>query len=173
MSAETPPQVVGDTVARERRERPQDHGPAPSGGTSGRPEAADERPTAFMEEGIVTLLSSVYLGLTGVIALACGLFYDRLSKYGRAFWVGLGGVFLFLAADERLQFHESAGYALHDRTDSGPFRNWNDVVVMGYGIAAFIVAFVFLSEIVRLPRVGVLFGQAFLFYAIHTTIDSI
>jgi hypothetical protein len=61
----------------------------------------------------------------------------------------------------------SAGLALPSY-----IRNWNDVIVLGYGAGAALFGAAFLPEVIRWPRVMELLAVAALFYAIHTAIDS-
>jgi len=82
--------------------------------------------------------------------------------------------FAFLFLDELIGFHEMTGRYL-DPAVGVPegFRRWDDIVVIIYGIIALFVMSGFLPEIFRYPRVMELMGVAFLFYFIHTLVDSI
>ena len=90
------------------------------------------------------------------------------------FWLLTAIGFLFFSFDELMQFHEKLG-GLIKRSSVGPtrtFRNWNDVIVIAYGVVAIPVVFYFLPEILRLPRVTEIFVIALSCYGIHTIIDS-
>jgi hypothetical protein len=83
--------------------------------------------------------------------------------------LGLG----FFALDEFLQFHETWGRSVKLAFGrSGTFRNWNDVIVIGYGVVGLILGIIFFREILRYPRLAEMLIFAFLFYCIHTIIDS-
>ena len=51
-------------------------------------------------------------------------------------------------------------------------RRWNDIIVLLYGIVALSIALVLLPDILRYKMLLELFVIAFIFYAIHTLIDS-
>ena len=53
------------------------------------------------------------------------------------------------------------------------FRNWNDVIVIGYGLAALPILIFFLPEILRYSRVPELFGAGLFLYLVHTTFDAL
>ena len=90
------------------------------------------------------------------------------------FWGLSAGGFLFFSFDELLQFHERLGEFIAS-TPIGPaeiFRNWNDVIVIGYGMIAILVLFYCLPAILRIPMVAETLALAFGFYLTHTIIDS-
>ncbi|MGD1934332.1 MAG: hypothetical protein ACFB0Z_07455, partial [Candidatus Phaeomarinobacter sp.] len=110
-------------------------------------------------------------------ALALVVLYLRIDfwKSGAWFWLVLAAGFAFLAIDEQLMLHERGGAVL-ENTDLGAsqvFRNWNDLIVIAYGMVA--LGFMALSarEILLHRTFAVLFATAFAFYAIHTGLDSI
>lgn len=80
--------------------------------------------------------------------------------------------FAFLTLDELLMFHERLGKTIKDYADSGIFRNWNDIIVILYGVLVLPVVAVFLPSIIRYRMYLELLVTAFVFYAIHTLIDA-
>jgi hypothetical protein len=126
----------------------------------------------FREGAAVDVLSSMMLAMTSAFAFASFLLSGRGAL--RWFWLVIGIGALFLSMDELLQFHERMGYAI--RESQGPtkgFRNWNDVIMLAYGIAGILGAAWFLPEILRHPRFLELLLTGFVFFAIHTGIDSL
>jgi hypothetical protein len=138
--------------------------------------APSDRPLYhFSEDGAITALSTVFLAMASALALA--VFYLRMDdwKSGGLFWLILGLGCAFLALDEQLMFHERGGAAI-ELTSIGAsetFRNWNDVIVIGYGVVALVIAGLFGREILRCKVFALSFGVGFAFYALHTGIDSI
>ena len=53
------------------------------------------------------------------------------------------------------------------------FRNWNDAVVIVYGVIALFVIAGFVPEIIRYRGVAEIMAIAFVFYVMHTLIDSL
>lgn len=136
---------------------------------------ADRPMYHFDEDGAVTALSTVFIAMSGAMALA--VFYLRIDQWksGAWFWLVLAAGFAFLAIDEQLMLHERGGMVL-ENTDLGPseiFRNWNDLIVISYGVVA--LGFIALSarEILLHRTFALLFATAFAFYTIHTALDSI
>ncbi len=129
----------------------------------------------FGENGAITALSSVTLAMTSILALV--IFYLEKQDWdiGKMFWFVLAGGCLFLALDEQLQFHERGGSALELTSigESGFFRNWNDLIVICYGLVALVIGALFRREILRCKAFAAFFGIGFLFYAIHTAVDSL
>jgi len=136
---------------------------------------ADEPMYHFGEKGAVTALSTVFMAMAGALSLV--VFYLRMEdwKSGAWFWLLLAAGFAFLAIDEQLMLHERGGNAL-ENTQLGPsetFRNWNDLIVIGYGVVALgIVAFA-TREILKCRTFAILFATAFFFYAVHTGLDTV
>lgn len=127
----------------------------------------------FHEEGLVTVLSSIILSMTS--ALAAVVFLIRMKDFntGTLFWLILSAGCLFFAFDENFMIHERSGVLVESGVgDAGWFRNWNDVIVILYGIGAIGVSFLFAGEIIRFRMFTILFGAAFGFYMIHTTLDA-
>lgn len=142
--------------------------------------APDHRPDRhFDEAGLVTYASALFMVATSCFAFLCFLLRqggagDDPRPWGRWLWLLIGLGFLFFALDEILEFHEELDMFVAD-TSVGPpdsFRNWNDVIVIGYGLAAVVVLLPFLPEILRYPRFPALLAAGFACYALHTLIDS-
>ena len=87
-------------------------------------------------------------------------------------WVIMAIGFFFLAMDELMQFHERLGSIMRRYADSGIFRNWNDIIVILYGVLALPVIAALLPGILRYRMYFELIVTAFVFYAIHTLIDA-
>lgn len=129
----------------------------------------------FSEDGAINALSSVTLAVTAAFAFV--VFYLRTANFnsGTVFWLILAAGSLFLSLDEQLQFHERGGSAL-ELTRIGKselLRNWNDLIVIAYGLAALGIGALFRHEIFNCRVFAMFFAAAFGFYAIHTGIDSL
>ncbi|GAB5504437.1 hypothetical protein [Pyruvatibacter sp.] len=136
---------------------------------------ADEPMFHFGESGAVTALSTVFMAMSSALALA--VFYLRMDdwKSGAWFWLLLAAAFAFLAIDEQLMLHERGGNVLENSTlgPSETFRNWNDLIVISYGLVALAIAALAVREILKSGIFALLFATAFAFYAIHTGLDSL
>ncbi len=126
------------------------------------------------ERGAVTALSAVFFAMGSAFAFVSFLISKNEAPYIRVFWLLMTMAVGFLALDELLQFHERVG----DRIDAmaistGPVRNWNDIVVIMYGVVAAFAGLIFLPIVLRYAKLLELIAIAFVFYAIHTTIDSL
>ncbi len=128
----------------------------------------------FSEEGLVTALSTVFMAMTCSFAGLCYLLNRRREGLGKYFWLMVSIGFLFFAIDEQYGYHEWWGNLLWD-SEIGPpdsFRNWNDVIVISYGIIGLAGIIAFLPEVLRFPMVAEVLGTGFAFFALHTFIDS-
>jgi hypothetical protein len=125
------------------------------------------------EGGLLTAVSSALLALACAAAASTSVALRRRGERPW-FWLFTTGVLAFLALDEILQFHERmGGWLKASRLGAVPFfRNWNDVVVILYGVAACAVLFAFLPELLRFPRVAALCTVGLGFFAVHTVIDA-
>jgi hypothetical protein len=128
----------------------------------------------FLEGHSVTALSSAFMAMTCALAWGCHLSQPSgPRRWSKWFWPAFSFAFLFFSLDEILEFHEKTGYWL--KTVLGPtetLRNWNDAVVIAYGLVAVVAIAVFLPEILRYPLFAELLGAGFAFFVIHTTVDS-
>ena len=126
------------------------------------------------ESGIITALSSVMLAMASGFAGLAFYLSDRDRSFARLFWILSCFGFLFFALDELLQFHEEIGRIIkHEYGRADTFRNWNDVIVIVYGVIALSVIAGFIPEIIRYRRVAEIMVIAFSFYVTHTLIDSL
>lgn len=137
--------------------------------------ADDDRYAEFREGHSVGVLAALLHGMTAALAWASLLAgWQQGRPRSTGLWALLSLGFLFFGLDEMLQFHERAGNALNDGVGGAPgFRNWNDVVVLLYGVAG--VAFVvrFRREILRLPWFAEMLFLGFVFYGLSSGIDSV
>jgi hypothetical protein len=135
----------------------------------------EDQPHRYFREGnAVDTMSAAFLYMAFCFAMACAILYKNGSWWGRLFWILTALACLFLAIDELWQFHERWGSAMK-KTALGPtetFRNWNDVIVILYGLGAMVGAALFLAEILRYPRFANVAALGFAFYVLHTLIDS-
>lgn len=126
------------------------------------------------ESGIITDLSAISLAIASAGAGICFFIRCDVEDRQRFFWLLACLGFFFFAFDELFGFHERFDQKLVESSigEAKSFRNWNDLVVIVYGLVALPVFFYFLPEILRLPRVAELLTAAFCFYVLHTLIDS-
>jgi hypothetical protein len=126
------------------------------------------------EEGIVTTLSAITLSMASGFAGACFLTEGRPGHGLRLWWLLTCLGFLFFACDELLRFHEHVGTWVRHHLFGRPthfFRNWNDVIVILYGVIALPIIAFFFPRILRLPLHMELLAIAFLSYCVHTGVD--
>ncbi len=126
------------------------------------------------EEGIVTTLSAISLSMASGFAGACFLTEGKPGHGLRLWWLLTCLGFFFFACDELLRFHEHAGTYVRQHMFGRPthfFRNWNDLIVILYGVVALPVIGFFFPRILRLPLHMELLAVAFLAYCVHTGVD--
>ena len=128
----------------------------------------------FLKEGgMVTTLSAIFLALASICSGVAFNLSRARTDFLRFFWLLATIGFAFLFLDELIGFHEMTGRFLDPAVGIPEgFRHWDDIVVMLYGVVALFVMAGFLPEIFRYPRVMEIMGIAFLFYFIHTLVDS-
>jgi hypothetical protein len=136
---------------------------------------ADDVDFHFREEdGIVTTLSAISLSMASAFAGVAFLF-ERKPGFGlRAWWLLTCLAFFFFACDELLRFHEQMGTLLRQDVLGRPqhfFRNWNDVIVILYGVVALPFALHFAPRVLGIPLHAELLVIGFLAYAFHTAVD--
>ncbi|MFQ5768294.1 MAG: hypothetical protein ACE5ID_09975, partial [Acidobacteriota bacterium] len=129
----------------------------------------------FTEGGPIDWLSSVFLAAAAVLAWCTWSVKPHERERGSWFWLASAAGFVFLALDERFMFHERFHFRFGHLLGPPPagLRNWNDVVVIVYGLAALgllVPAWTFLLRYRQHLRVLML---AFGFYALHTMVDSV
>ena len=129
----------------------------------------------FEEGGLITIASAAALALAAALATSCFLLYPGRRSSSRWFWGLLGAGFAFLAFDELAEGHEWPGRVLGNDLlgSSGPFRNWNDVIVIAYGFLALGVLVAFRRELLRWPAVAKLLGVGIAFFVVQTAIDTL
>ncbi len=128
------------------------------------------------EDGLVTALSSIFLAMASAFAGAAFLVEGRGGNGLRMWWLLTCLGFFFFAADELLSFHERLGELLRSSVFGRPqhvFRNWNDVIVIAYGLVAAGALAYFMPRVLRLPLHPELLAIAFASYVIHTLVDSL
>ena len=134
----------------------------------------NKRGTFFIREvGPVTYLSALFLALASIFSGVSFYLSKERTDFSRFFWLLATVGFAFLFLDELMEFHEMWG-KWFDRVVGIPegFRRWDDIVVILYGFVALFIVAGFLPEIFRYPKVMQMMGIAFLFYFIHTLVDS-
>lgn len=124
------------------------------------------------ENGPITAFSAMLLAIASAFSL--GTVVTKVRKGERIYgvWFVLCLAFLFFAFDELLQIHEAIGSWLGESRDSGAFKNWNDVVLIIYGLIALPIGAFYLSEILKYKWVLEIFIVGFIFYLFHTIIDA-
>ncbi|MCP4182151.1 MAG: hypothetical protein GY761_02375 [Hyphomicrobiales bacterium] len=129
----------------------------------------------FGEDGIVTAFSSVFLAMSGALAMV--VFYLRRHDglIPGLFWFCTMSALIFLSLDELLKFHERGGQLLQDEVINvyHLFRSWDDLIVIVYGVVAVVAAFIFRREITHNRSFTALLTMGFGFYILHTAIDSL
>lgn len=129
----------------------------------------------FGEGRAIDVMSALFLAVAGSFAWACFLLRRQALGEGRLFWMLLATGFLFVALDEMLEFHENVDYWLRETWVGWPplFRNWNDVIVISYGVGGVALLARYWREIARLPQAFILLALGGAFYVLHTGIDSL
>jgi hypothetical protein len=130
----------------------------------------------FGEEiGAITAVSAVFLSIAAGLAGSAWYFSDKQHKTHKFFWFLTMVAFGFLALDEQMQIHEKLGRLIknHWLGPSQVFRNWNDAIVILYGIGALLFLAIFLATILSYPKVLEILAVSMLFYILHTAIDAL
>jgi len=125
------------------------------------------------EEGAITALSAVFLAMSGAFSGASLIVHIRAAVRPLWPWALMAAGFGLLSLDELLQFHERLGNVLDRHGPETSFRNWNDIVVILYGVVALPIAAAFLPSLLRYKRMFELLAIGFGFYALHTVIDTV
>jgi len=124
------------------------------------------------ELGAITALSAIYLSMASAFSIGALVVNIRLNSSDIWLWIILALVFALLSLDELMQFHERIGKFIRGYASSGIFRGWNDVIVILYGLIALPFIALFLRKILRYRYLIEFFTVAFIFYGVHTFIDS-
>ena len=127
------------------------------------------------EQGGITALSAILLAIAGGFAGVSNYLTEKGHLLKKMFWLLSLAALVFFAWDELMQVHEFLGQWIRDSLmgSSQIFRNWNDLVVILYGIAAFVFFIYFLPTIISYPMLIEILVIGFLFYITHTAIDSL
>jgi len=134
--------------------------------------AVDQGRQIISEQGMVTALSSSLLAAAGAFFLVAAIAENRDRH--RLFFAVVAVGFFYFSIDEIVQIHEKAGSAFGRVVGgSGAFRNFNDVIVIGYGIIAIAVLAAFFREASRHPEFVRWVSVGFGFFVLHTAIDSL
>lgn len=145
-----------------------------------RPEGAPLHFHFVSESGAITALSAVLLSSSAVLlsssaalAFAAGFLGRTVRRPGAWPWFLFAAALLFLAIDEQMQFHEDLGAWLNTvASRRGATLSWNDILVIGYGVAAIPFVMALLPTLAATPKVPEYLGVALLMYALHTLVDS-
>jgi hypothetical protein len=127
------------------------------------------------EKGAITALSAIFLAIGSGLAGSSFFILEKELKSRKVFWLVSMVALVFFAWDELMQEHEKMGQWIRDYWlgSSQIFRNWNDVVVIIYGIIALIFFVYFLPTTLSYPKFVEILAVAFIFYILHTAIDSL
>jgi len=123
------------------------------------------------QRGAVTVMSAILLSMSAAFAFAAASFSrSRHASHVEA-WMLFAAGLVFLAADEILQFNMWFGQQLEVQLSLPHFVRGDDLVVIGYGIAAALIGLLSLPALVSTPRVGRFLFLGFGFYLLHTLLD--
>jgi hypothetical protein len=125
------------------------------------------------ERGSITLLSS---GMFLVAACLAGLTLVTVrAERGRPrqLWSALTAAMVYFSIDEVMGFHEAIGEALDEHVPTGPFRTWNDVVVIAYGLIAVPLALLLWREVLRYQRLLTMLLIAGVLYVGTSGVDTL
>jgi hypothetical protein len=125
------------------------------------------------EQGSVTMLSTGMLLMAACFAGAALWSARDDTRRARQLWTTLTAVMLYFSVDEVMEFHERMGDYLTAHVSSGPFRNWNDIVVILYGTVAAPVALLVWHEVLRYRRLFTMLVVTGLFYVGTTSVDTL
>ena len=114
----------------------------------------------------------MFLAAAGAFSMASLVTLVRVKEEHIWVWLVLAVAFAFLSFDELLQFHERVGELLESIRRPRLFRSWDDIIVILYGVVALPMFIAMLPSLMRWRMVLEMFAIAFVFYGIHTLIDS-
>lgn len=127
----------------------------------------------YKEDGLITVLSSFLLATAAAFSFVGKTQASRSNKKSAKAWGILALGFAYLSIDEVFQIHEQLGWLIDDFAESGIFRNWNDIVVIVYGVISIPILWLLFPQIKQHRRMIVLFALAFIAYGLHTITDSL
>src|SRR4051794_13880657 len=124
------------------------------------------------ERGTITLLSTAMFLLAACFAgkALAGVWAERGRT--RLLWLLLTVVMAYFTVDEVAQFHERSGDFLDAHLPKGPFRTYNDVVVIMYGLVALPAALLLWREVLRYPRLLTMLLITGVLYVATTSVDT-
>lgn len=126
------------------------------------------------EKGSINVLSGIFLSMACGFAGVSYFLIGKKINATKIFWLLIALGFAFFALDELLRFHEGLGKLLEKKSLLGPsrfFKNWNDAIVLAYGLVAVIILVYFLPQILRYPWFTEGLVIAFGFYCATTAVD--
>jgi len=135
--------------------------------------ASDLHPNwLFREGGLLDCLSTLFLMTGAVLAWFCA----RASRGRRreiAFFSLSALGLAVMSLTERFQLHEHLDEQVLRLTEVAPFfgKNWNDVIVVAYGVGALIGAVLALETILRHRALRNFLLVGFACYVLHSLID--
>ncbi len=129
----------------------------------------------FQEGGTVTALSALFLSMASAMGFITYYIGFQTGDAKRYMFLLFAGALAFLAIDEQIQLHEAIDHFIltPQLGESPASRNWNDLIVIGYGVGGLAVLWAFRDAILSSRRFALLLATAFAMYAFHTAIDSI
>jgi hypothetical protein len=136
-----------------------------------------ERPRFFFNEGgPVDSLSSILLATGAVLAGTLWLHARRTDDPDRRFWLLSSAGLTFLTLDERFQIHERLHYDVLEPA-FGPLgwntANWNDLVVIAYGLVAVSLLVFILPSVMRNRGTRTFLAVGFAFAALQVLVDLV
>lgn len=135
----------------------------------------EQKPHLVFREGApADGLSAALLFTTAMIAWAAWLTGPERWRNGNWFWGASALGLVFLVVDERFQLHERL-YKIGLREFYGDpplgLKNWNDLALIVYGLAAGVLLLLALPAIVRHRAFRVFLGAALACFLAHTALD--
>jgi hypothetical protein len=142
------------------------------------PSVVDAQGTALpynfkSERGSITLLSSAMFLMAGGLAGGTLLLVWADRGRSRLLWLAFTAVMVYFSVDEVLGFHEEMGQFLDEHVSPGPFRTWNDVVVIIYGVVALPLALLLWREVLRYARLLPMLVITGVLYVATSSVDTL
>jgi len=125
------------------------------------------------ERGSITLLSSGMFLVAACLAGVTLLTVRAERGRPRVLWFALTAAMAYFSIDEVMGFHEAAGELLDENVPKGPFRTYNDVVVIVYGLIAVPLALLLWREVVRYQRLLTMLLIAGVLYVATSSVDTL
>lgn len=134
-----------------------------------------ERKHHFFDEGSgVDWMSGAMLATATLFAWTICRSAEREPGRARWFWPASAFGLAFLVLDERFEFHGTLDWmVLEPLFGRAPFglRNWNDAVVVGYGVVGLVFVVSAIPVVLRYKAFRTLLAAGFAFFALHTAVD--